>query len=119
MKVVFKVADNTNKIPPRGPALNSILGFPPTVPTTLQVWTAAAERRKHVNYTSYYVNTQAEVLNDKPGDHESLVKKVRDKIKQEASTKIAGGAAGARGRGLVVLLGLYTLLGLHTLLFTS
>ena len=48
------------------------------------------------NFTTYYVNTKVDnqiPLNDKPSEHVSLVKKVRDKIKQEASTRIASTAA--------------------------
>ena len=68
------------------------------------------------NYTTYFVNTKVDnqiPLNDKPSEHVSLVKKVRDKIKQEASTKIASTAAVAVVKtGLlafvsVALLGLY------------
>ena len=47
-----------------------------------------AQGHRPTNYTSYTLNN-----NNSQHDHVSLVKKVRDKIKQEASTKIASGGA--------------------------
>ena len=99
MKVVFKVAD-ANKRKNNIFTSNNIFNnnnnmYPTTVPTTLQILTGAgggpAEEPRRRNYTAYYINNNNitpprrddEIpLNDKPSDHVSLVKKVRDKIKQ-------------------------------------
>ena len=116
MKVVFKIADTTKKMDkPATGRSNSILDFPTTDPTTLQIFTTGSERRKvnrPLNYTTYFINNSIEEKKEtmvlKSGEHESLVKKVRDKIKQEASTKISNAAASHKIGVILILLVVFT-----------
>ena len=112
MKVVFKIADKTKKFySPTTARINNRVDIPTTAPTTLQIFTTGLEGRKvnrPLNYTTYFINSEINkekviVLNDTPGEHESLVKKVRDKIKQEASTKISNSSCSHK-IGLFVLI---------------
>ena len=132
MKVLFKVADksslarphnsitsnnnNRGRVSGGGPRLNTALVsrlLPTSVPPTSyhMVTTGrsaggggghqrvVAQGHRPTNYTSYTIN------NNSQHDHVSLVKKVRDKIKQEASTKIASGGGGGASSGLLLPVG--------------